>query len=259
VQYLPWGLSSRPGSPLVAAHISWQPAETRRDRALFAALSERRSNARSYEGRGITMAQRAALHTQIPDELHLHWIEDHRDVRRVARTVRDAAVAVARDTRARADHEKWLRDDDNDARRHGDGVTAERLGLDGPLGWIAQRSLHSGGRLRRFSQTLLGHQTEELVQASGALALLTSPRHTDATGILAGQAYERLALKATSLGLAQQPMSVATQSESSRAAIARAFGVSGEEPLLLVRVGHAKPPAASPRRAVALVTSWHRA
>ncbi|MCC6649584.1 MAG: hypothetical protein IT348_00385 [Candidatus Eisenbacteria bacterium] len=259
VQYLPWGLSSRPGAPLVAASLTLQPTDTRRDSALFAALTTRRSNARTYEGRGLTAAQRAALHSQVPDELRLHWLDDKRDIRRAARTVGDAAVAVARDSRARADHDVWLRDGDGDARRRGDGVTAERLGLDGPLGWFAQRSLHKGGRLRRWSLGLLGHETEELVQASGALALLTSPRRADATGILAGQAYERLALKATSLGLAQQPLSAATQSEPGRAAIARAFGVTGEEPLLLVRIGHAKPVPATPRRAVALVTSWHRA
>ncbi len=259
VQYLPWGLTSRPGAPLVAATVSWQPTDARRDGALFAAITARRSNARTYEGRGITITQRAALHSQVPEEIRLHWLEDKRGIARAANAVSDAVVASARDSRVRADHQAWLRESDGDARRRGDGVTAERLGYDGPFGWFAERGLRPGGHFRRWSLGWLGHETGELVRASGALALLTAPRRTDSTAIVAGQAYERLALKATSLGLAQQPLSAVTQSEAGRAGIAKAFGVSNEEPLLLVRLGHAHAVPASPRRAAALVTSWHRA
>lgn len=259
VHYLPWGLASRPGAPLVAATVSWQPTDARRDGALFAAIAERRSNARSYEGRGITITQRAALHSQMPEEIRLHWLEDRRGIARAANAVSDAAVAGARDTRIRTDHQAWLRESDGDARRRGDGVTAERLGYDGPFGWFAESSMRPGGHFRRWSLGWLGHETNELVRASGALALITAPRRTDSTAILAGQAYERFALKATALGLAQQPLSAATQTEAGRAGIAKAFGVTNEEPLLLVRLGHARTVPASPRRAVALVTSWHRA
>ncbi|MFN8588451.1 MAG: hypothetical protein U0704_11710 [Candidatus Eisenbacteria bacterium] len=259
VRHLPWGLASRAGAPLVAATIAWQASDARRDRTLFAALTERRSNARTYDNRGLTMAQRAALHSQVPEEVRLHWLDDRAGISRVAQAVSDVVVASARDPRVRADHHTWLRESDGDARRRGDGVTVERLGYDGPLGWLAERGLRPGGHLRRFGRSWLGHETGELVRASGALALLTLPQRTDAGAILAGQAYERLALKATALGLAQQPLSAATQGEVGRERMARAFGVTGEEPLLLVRFGHAKPVAPAPRRAVALVTSWHRA
>ncbi len=259
VKHLPWGLTSRPGAPLVAASISWTSVEPRRDRTLFAALAERRSNARTYDSRGLTLAQRAALLSQVPDEARLHWIDDRAGRARVADIVSDAAVACSRDPRVRADHQAWLRTSDGDVRRHGDGVTIERLGYDGPLGWLAERGLRPGGHLRRFGLSWLGHETAELVRASGALALLSAPQRSDAGAIVAGQAYERLALKATTLGLAQQPLSVATQHDASRERLARAFGAAGEEPLLLVRFGHAKPVPPAPRRAAALVTSWHRA
>ena len=259
VRHLPWGLPNRPGVPFVAASISWNGSEARRDRSLFGALAERRSNPRGYDSRGLTLAHRAALLSQVPDEVRLHWIDDRAGRARVADVVGEAVVAAARDSRVRADHQAWLRESDGDARRHGDGVTIERLGYDGPFGWLAERGLRPGGHLRRFGRSWLGHETSELVRASGALALLTAPQRSDAGAIVAGQAYERLALKATTLGLAQQPLSAATQNEAGRERIARAFGVSGEEPLLLVRFGHAKPVPPSPRRAAALVTSWHRA
>ena len=61
MRYLPWGSSARAGASLVVASITWAPGEAHRDRALFAAIPMRRSNPRPYEGRGITMQERAQL------------------------------------------------------------------------------------------------------------------------------------------------------------------------------------------------------
>ncbi|MFM8558398.1 MAG: hypothetical protein ACKOC6_02125, partial [bacterium] len=74
--------------------------------------------------------------------------------------------------------------------------------------------------------------------------------------ILGGQAYERLALRAASLGLAQQPLAAPIASERHRDLVARRFHAEGEEPLLLVRLGHADAPPPSPRRGVALVCTY---
>ena len=54
VRYLPWGIAPRAGSSLVAATVSWTPGEHARDRLLYSALTERRSNARPLYPAGIT-------------------------------------------------------------------------------------------------------------------------------------------------------------------------------------------------------------
>lgn len=257
VQYLPWGTSARPGVSLVAARVRWESGDQRRDRPMFAALTQRRSNPRRFDGRALTLSERAQLQAQVPEELGLHWIEDRATIRQVAGVVHDATELRARDTVSQRERMRWLRPGDREARRSGDGVTPERLGLSGPMGWLASRGLHPGSRGYTWGTSSLAHEAEDAVRSSGALALVTGPGAHEATCLLAGQAYERLALKATALGLAQQPLSAPIESERHRAELAHRFGASGEEPLLLVRFGHARPPAATPRRGVALVTSYH--
>lgn len=256
VQYLPFGTTVRPGAPLVAARITWAPGDQPRDRMLFASLADRRSNPNHYGGRGITISARAQLLAQVPEDLRLHWIDDRNEIHNVARIVREATETIADDARAQAERYAWLRLSDRAAKHRGDGVTPERIGLGGPLGWLAARAMHPKSRLHGWGAGSWAHEAEDTVRSSGALALLTSPKRSEATTIVAGQAYERLALQVANFGLAQQPLSAPIESAKHRAALATRFAASGEEPLLLVRLGHAKPPDPAPRRAVALVSTW---
>jgi nitroreductase len=256
VQYLPFGTAVRHGTSLVAARITWLPGDQPRDRVLFAALGARRSNPRHYDGRTVTMPHRAQLLAQVPEELRLHWLDGRPDIRRVGRLVREATETIADDRRAQAERFGWLRLSDGSAKRTGDGVTPERIGLGGPLGWLAARGMHPRSRVHGWGAGSWAHEAEDAVRSSGALALLTTTRRQEGAAIVAGQAYERFALQATAFGLAQQPLTAPIESEKHRAALARAFGAPGEEPLLLVRLGHAKAPDPTPRRAVALVSTW---
>ncbi len=244
----------RPGSALVAAAVSWSPGERARDRLLFSALTERRSNGHVFDGRAISIPSRSQLQAQVGEEVRVHWLEDKLDLRAVADVVHDAVQDVQVDRRAQAERARWLRGSDGDARRRGDGVTAERLGLGGPARLIG--SLHPDSRFYGFVASSMAKDTRELVRSSGALALLTLPRRSDAGWLVGGQAYERFALRAATLGIAQQPLSAPIASERHRALLARRFHAEGEEPLLLVRLGHAKSPAPSPRRGVALVSTY---
>lgn len=256
VQYLPFGTSVRAGAPLVVARVTWTPGDQPRDRMLFASLPDRRSNPDHYGGRAITMSARAQLLAQVPEGLRLHWIDDRNEIRRVGRLVREATESIAADAVAQAERCRWLRLSDGAARRHGDGVTPERIGLGGPLGWLAARALHPRSLLHGWGTGSWAHEAEDTVRSSGALALLTTPKRSDATAIVAGQVYERLALQVANFGLAQQPLSAPIESPKHRAALATRFAAAGEEPLLLVRLGHGRPPDPAPRRAVALVSTW---
>ncbi len=255
VRYLPWGASPRAGASLVAASVSWSPGEAAHDRALFAAIPARRSNPHAFDGRALPAASRNQLQAQVGEEVRVHWLEDRGDLRAVGALVHDAIEVVQADRRAQSDRQRWLRDSERDAQGRGDGMTAERLGLGGPARWFAGRSLDPNSRFYGWGAASLAKDVRELVRGSGALALLTLPARSPAGWIVGGQAYERFALRATSLGLAQHPLSAPIQSERHRTLLARRFQAEGEEPLLLVRVGHAEPPPATPRRGVALVST----
>ncbi|MCE9627481.1 MAG: hypothetical protein K8R56_06165, partial [Candidatus Eisenbacteria bacterium] len=73
VRYLPWGATPRAGSALVAAAMSWAPGERPRDRLLFSAITERRSNGREYDGRAISIPSRSQLQAQVGEEVRVHW------------------------------------------------------------------------------------------------------------------------------------------------------------------------------------------
>jgi len=256
VRYLPWGASPRPGSALLAAAVSWQPSDRPRDQLLRFALTERRSNPRPFDGRAIASQNRAQLLAQVGEETRVHWLEDRDEVRAVGEIVHDAVATVMQDRRAQAERLAWMRGSDGDAREHGDGMTPERLGLGAPARWISGRSLRPESRFYGWGRSSLAKDTRDLVRSAGALALLTLPARSDEGWLMGGQAYERFALRAATLGIAQHPIAAPIASERHRAILVRRFHADGEEPLLLVRLGHAKAPPPTPRRGVALVSTY---
>jgi hypothetical protein len=256
VRYLPWGTTARPGASLVAAAVSWQAAERARDRLLYSALTERRSNPHPFDGRAIAIQSRSQLLAQVGEEVRVHWLEDRDDVRAIADIAHDGVEAVMANKRAQAERQAWLRSSDGDVRERGDGVTAERLGLGGPARWFAGRSLRPDSHFYGWGSSSLAKDTRDLVRSAGAVALLTLPRKSDAGWLVGGQAYERFALRAATLGVAQHPLAAPIASERHRLSMAQRFHAEGEEPLLLVRLGHAKPPSPTARRGVALVSTY---
>lgn len=252
VTYLPHG-----GEGDVVAEVSWAPGDgQRRDRGLFAAIPRRRTNRRTYDTRGIYMQNRAQLDAQMSEGLSIKWIDDHGQIRRIAEVAHDATRDQMRDPRAEREQYGWMRFGDGDSRRHGDGVSVEALELGGPAKWFAGRYFDPDSWFLRFGADSYAKQTRDAVRSSGALALLCASGTGDAAWLMAGQAYERVALKATQLGISQQPLSAPIERAGPRAELARRFGVDEEQPLMLLRVGHARKPDPSPRRAVAVVSTF---
>lgn len=258
VQHVPWGISERRGAPMVAATVRWHAGGPRRDRVLFGALAERRSNPREFEGRAIQPQSRAQMLAQMFEGVGAHWLDDRAAIRRVADLCHESTLATSQDRRVADERARWMRGDDGDARRRGDGVALERLGIDGVARWLAGRSQRPGAWLHSWAASSVAREVRERVRSSGALLLITTrPREGDARWLLAGQSYERLALKAATLGIAQQPLSGPIESPRHREALLARFGAPNDaEPVLLVRIGHAKPVDPTPRRAVALVSTY---
>jgi nitroreductase len=241
------------------AEVTLSPNGPARDRTLFTAIPQRRTNRNEYDGRGLFMENRAALSAQVPSEFRLRWIDDRRAIRSVAELARRAVEDQILDRRAQTECFAWMRFGDDEARRHGDGISMDALDLGGPAKWFAGHYFHPRGWLLGQGAGSLGKRVRDGVRSAGALALLTAPPGREELWVAAGQAYERLALKATQLGIAHQPIDAPVAIPRHRAALLRHFGAVNEEPLLFMRLGHAKPPKPTMRRAVALVASWRKA
>jgi hypothetical protein len=250
VAYFPHG-----GANGVVAEVVWRDGETQRDTGMFAAVPERRTNRREYDGRAILPQARAQLTAQVPETLALHWIDERDGLRDAADVIHDATREQILDPRIQAEQFGWMRFDD-EAEKRRDGIPVDALELGGFSGWFASHTYNPNSRFLHFGADGAAKQARSQVRSAGALALLCGQRREEAQWLMAGQAFERFALKATQLGIAHQALSAPLESGSHRSALLRVFGAAGEDPLVLLRLGHAKPPRAIPRRALATVASF---
>jgi len=251
VHYLP-----HDGARGVVAEVSWMGGEPRRDRALFAAIPERRTNRRDFDERGIFPQNRSLLMAEAMEGLQFHWLDDPDGIRTVADLAYEATRDQVGDARAQGEQFAWMRFD-GDEKKRGDGVPVEALELSGPAGWLAGRYFRPGSWFQRFGTEYAAKQARNQVKSSGALLLVAAPKQDETQCLLCGQSYERLALKATHLGIANQILSAPIEVARLRPDLRRAFrAAANEEPLLLVRLGHAKRPDPAPRRGVSVVATF---
>lgn len=244
------------GNAQVVAEVTWTSGDSRRDRSLFAAIPDRRTNRKEFDGRGVFPQNRAQLLAQVPDGFRLHWADDSATIERVAELTAQAVRARTLDPRSQTEAHAWTRFGD-DARRTADGVAVDALELGPPARWLAGRYLNPKSMFLGLGARALEKETRSAIRSSGAVALLTGLQGPAVIQWLTGgQTYERVALKATQLGIEHQPFNAPIESEAHRAELLRAFDAAGEDPLLLIRLGHARKPPASARRAVSLVSSF---
>lgn len=249
VNYFPRGTSN----PIVA-NITWMPGDARRDRGLFHAIPDRRTNRREFDGRGIFAQNRGQLAAQVTERCRLHWTDDHDTIRDLAKIAEHAVEARVRDRRAEAEQRHWMRFDD--AKKRGDGVEVDALDLGGPAHWFAGRFFDPDSWFLRFGAQAAGKNARDNIRSAGAVALLTSTQSGENAWLVGGQVYERFALKATQLGIAHQPINEPIDLERFRGDVLARMNAVGEEPLMLVRLGHAKRTPPSVRRSVAYVASF---
>jgi nitroreductase len=250
VTYFPHG-----GAASVVAEVAWVPGEPRRDRLMFGAIVERRTNRRDFDGRAIFMQNRAQLTAQASEGFRLHWLDDDDAMNAIADIASQAVHTRVADRAAEAETYGWMRFGD-EAERRGDGVTVDALEYGGFTHWFAGRYFNPGSWFLRFGAQSAAKEARSAIRSAGALALLTAARGGAQQWVAGGQTFERLALRATQLGIAHQPINTPIEMEPHRGDVLERFGVAGEEPLMLLRLGHANPPPAAARRAVAMVASF---
>jgi hypothetical protein len=153
----------------VVADVTWSGGDARRDRHMFAAIPDRRTNRREYDGRGLIMQNRAQLTAQVQEGFRLHWIDDRETVNAIADVARDAVSSRTRDPRAQGEVYSWMRFGDQAARR-GDGVTVDALEYGGFSSWFAGRYFNPNSWFLKFGAHSGGKQARTLIRSSGALA-----------------------------------------------------------------------------------------
>ena len=220
---------------------------------LFGQILRRRSSRLSHTPQPLTNAGRAAiLAAGTRPGVQPSWIPEQL----MAEALEYAVQAMAVETNDHDTYEetnRWFRFTDAEVATKGDGLNLDTAGMSG-LALAAARwttkpaNWHSGLNRSGFLSTFT-----KSVRDSRALLTLTTPANTMTDWITTGRAYVRAQLAATGYGLSFQPLSQILQEfpqmDHLRAQMDALVEVTAPAKLqMLIRVGHSRTPALSPRR-----------
>ena len=219
----------------LAAIARFEPGARAEDRrvALFGAIRKRRTNRRTYHRRPLARDAMVALYAAVQDEGVQLWL--YTDAETSGRVERLLALAE----RTQYADPAYRRELAESIRR---GVFGHGW-FEAAAGSLVVKHVDVGGSAARKQVARL--------RSAPALGVLTSQGNDRGVQVRAGQAFERLALTATRMGVAVQPMSALMQSPMTRAAVAE---LSPEElyPQHAFRLGYAPAERRrSPRRPAA--------
>lgn len=86
-------------------------------------------------------------------------------------------------------------------------------------------------------------RARELVQNAAVLLLFSTVHHNKEGWVNLGRSFQRIVLKAATMGISHSPLNMPCEEPSVRARLKENLGYIPEEPLLLVRFGYAEEPA----------------
>lgn len=145
----------------------------------------------------------------------------------------------------------WIRFNGKEAVRAGDGLYGPAMGNPAVPRWLGLLAMKGS-----FSAQNQNKKDHRHIHSSSAIAVIYSEADDIPHWIEAGRCYQRLALQAAALDLRtafiNQPVEVATL----RPEFARAIGIGGRRPDLIVRIGHGPQMPRSLRRPIEDVIRW---
>ncbi|MFD1646248.1 Acg family FMN-binding oxidoreductase [Haloarchaeobius litoreus] len=198
---------------------------------LFDAIGNRRTNHRPFEDRPVAESVLARFEEYAAtDGLGLELVTDPTQRREIATL------------QTRADEHQF--DDPAYRRELGHWIGTGALGaswLTARIGQLAVSHLDIGERE--------GRKNSKLVTSAPVVAVLTTESEDVPTLLRVGQVFERVALAATSEGLAVHPMSQILEVDEFRTELTALLGLEDQTPVHLFRIGYAEPGSTrTPRR-----------
>lgn len=144
--------------------------------------------------------------------------------------------------------ESWIRFNDGEAIRTGDGLPARATGNPSAPRWLGRMLSRTFFRARTENDKYARH-----IRSSAGIAVFVSDVDDTAHWVEAGRCYERFALQATALGIRNAFVNQPVEESGLRPEFARAFGLGDGRPDLVVRFGRGKEMPKSLRRPVETV------
>ena len=237
----PYELLPDPAAADLLARLTLGPPEpvSADDDALFHAIVRRRTEHRPFGPDPVAPGVLAALRDEAEREGgHLFTFEGADEKAALADLVAEAVRAQGADPAQRDELREWLRSD-HDPRP--DGVPDAEQDPDG------RRTGH------RIPAEAYASSARRLAAEAPVVVVVTSRQDDPLGWLTAGQALERVLLRATLLGLSASYLNPAVEVDAVRERLVGLVG--GECPQVVLRVGYPVPRGGTPRRRVDDVSS----
>jgi hypothetical protein len=209
---------------------------------LFAAIPERQTTRRGYKHRPIPPDQLSALEAAgRRDGVTTRLVTDRAAMDAIGAFAAAGARAQWADKAFRKELISWIRFNRKEAEQWRDGLTAPALGLATAPRWL-------GALLMRVSTAAAqARRATRAVRKSSALMVFAADRNDRRHWVDVGRSFERVALTATALGMRHAHLNMACEVTAVRRKLQAHLNLKAE-PLLVVRLGYARPLPRSPRR-----------
>lgn len=138
---------------------------------------------------------------------------------------------------AQAEHVRWLRIQNQDAREKRDGLTTEGMEIEGFTGWLTRSFFSNNDFAGSFMKNETIKFTEKTSAQGGGYVILTGYGRNVSGMIELGRRTERMLLLAREMGIGIQPMTQMLEMSSGREII-KANHSNSVDPQLILRIGY---------------------
>jgi Nitroreductase family len=213
---------------------------------LFEAIPSRQSTRAEYNGQSLSNEDLKLLEKAASgDGMNLIVLTEKQAMEKVLEYVVAGNTAQINDPAFVKELKSWIRFNEQEAVRQGDGLFAKSSGNPTAPHWIAS-SLFDWF----FTPKAENEKYTKQLRSSAGIAIFIADANTKSHWIGAGRAYQRFALQATALGVRtaflNQPVEVATL----RPQFANYLGIGDRRPDLVVRFGYGPETPRSLRRSL---------
>ena len=208
---------------------STQPARSQ----LFEAIVDRQSTRAEYDGKPLSNQDLKLLEQAGKgDGMNLILLTEKQAMENVLEYVIAGNTAQINDPAFVKELKTWIRFNEKEALRQGDGLFAKSSGNPTAPHWLASILFD-----RFFTPKVENEKYTKQMRSSAGIAIFVADANTKSHWVNAGRAYQRFALQATALGIRtaflNQPVEVATL----RPQFANYLKIGDRRPDLVVRFG----------------------
>jgi len=209
---------------------------------LFEVIPLRQNTRSAYDGQAVQASRLDQLQTLAlePDVVSQFFISPA-DLQIVEAYVRQGNLRQLGDKAFRDELTGWLRFNQREATRLPDGLYMRCLGDPDVPRWLGRLIMNGMGAARQADA-----DTRKLRTSSGVI-VIASMADDKVAWVRVGQAYERLALKMTSLNIKSAFLNQPIEVADLRGQLQTALGLGAERPQLLLRFGYANKAVVMPR------------